>query len=989
MNSAFEASESLQKRGPSTSLPYWRSLDELADTEDFRDWLQREFPRGAAVWDDSGGLSRRQFLRLVGASLMLAGLSACNFGPPSERIVPYVRQPEDLVLGKPLYFASAFTLGGYATGVLAECQSGRPIKLEGNPTHPGSLGATDALAQASLLTLYDPDRSTSVLHNQNQTDWDSLVRELRTALDPIRGQQGAGLRILTETITSPALADQLKSILRDLPLARWHQYEPVNHDNAAAGSQLAFGEMIEPIYHLETADVILSLDGDFLMWGAGALRYARDFAAHRQPPNMNRLYVAEPSMTITGAKADHRFVLRAGEIESLARTIARALGVDVGGVQNFALTKPVAALIADLRAHHGSSLVIAGEYQPPIVHALAHALNDALGNLGSTVEYLEPAQAEPGNQMQSLRALLSDVDANKVDLLLILGGNPVYTAPADLQFASRIARVTNCVHLSQYADETSTACNWHVNMAHELETWSDARAFDGSATIMQPVIAPLYGGKSAHELLALVQRSAEQPAHDVVRAYWQRQNPAGDFDAFWRKSLNDGVVANTASRVRAVTVNRDVLKQTAAAATAAAPQALEIIFRPDPTIYDGRFANNAWLQELPKPLTRLTWDNVALVAPALAERMALGNNDVVELRYQGRSIQAPLWLMPGQADNTVALQLGYGRTRAGKVASELGYNAYLIRTSNAPWFDLGVEMRKVGENYQLATTQRQQNIEGRNIMRAGSLKEFTRTPNFVRDMDAEKRESGSLYPEYRYDGYKWGMAINLSACIGCNACVVACQAENNIPVVGKNEVLRDRKMHWLRVDAYYAGTPAEPEAHFQPVPCMHCENAPCEVVCPVAATTHSSEGLNEMTYNRCIGTRYCSNNCPYKVRRFNFFQYSNYDTPVLKLLNNPEVTVRSRGVMEKCTYCVQRINRARITAEREGRRIRDGDVLTACQAACPTEAIVFGDLNDPSSAVVKAKGSPLNYEMLGELNTRPRTTYLAELRNFNPEIRDE
>ncbi len=996
LHNRLVTAESTQHSALSTQHSYWRSLDELADTPEFREWLHREFPRGAAVWEESQSVSRRQFLKLMGASMMLAGLSACNFGPPNEKIVPYVRQPEDLVLGKPLYYTSAFSLSGYATGLLVESHTGRPIKVEGNPDHPSSLGATDAFAQASVLSLYDPDRSQTVVHNQSRSDWDSFVREFRAALDPIRGRQGAGLRILAETVNSPTLAEQLQTVLTQMPSAKWHQYEPINRDNVRAGATLAFGQDVETVYHLDKADVILALDADFLSCGGGTLRYAREFATRRDPQNMNRLYAAEPTLTLTGAKADHRFMVRASEIESFARTVARVLSVDVGGVQNFALTKRMNGLIRDLQAHRGSSLVMAGDYQPPVVHALAHAMNDALGNVGSTLEYREPIHASAVDQMQSLRDLVADIDANKVELLIILGGNPAYSAPADLGFADRLSKVANRVHLSLYSDETSAVCNWHVNAAHYLEAWSDARGHDGTTTILQPLIAPLYGGKSAHELLALITSAAEQSAHDIVRAFWQKKNGPSSgsttlstgFDAFWRKALNDGVIANSSARPKSVTLNRDVFKQAQTQTPVSNPPSLEIVFRPDPTLYDGQFANNAWLQELPKPLTKITWDNVALIAPALAQRMNLDNNDVVELKYQNRTVRAPVWLMPGQADNTVVVQLGYGRTRAGKVGDERGYNAYLIRNSNAPWFDVGVEMRKVGDDYALATTQRHQTIEGRNVMRAGTLKEFRANQNFVREMD-EHHGGEIIYPEYKYDGYKWGMAINMSACVGCNACVVACQAENNIPVVGKSEVLRDRKMHWLRVDAYYKGTPDEPEAHFQPVPCMHCETAPCEVVCPVAATTHSSEGLNEMTYNRCIGTRYCSNNCPYKVRRFNFFQYTDYETPVLKLLNNPDVTVRSRGVMEKCTYCVQRINRARITAEREGRRIREGEVVTACQAACPTEAIIFGDLNDANSRVVKLKASPLNYAMLAELNTRPRTTYLAELRNLNPEIKDE
>jgi molybdopterin-containing oxidoreductase family iron-sulfur binding subunit len=655
-------------------------------------------------------------------------------------------------------------------------------------------------------------------------------------------------------------------------------------------------------------------------------------------------------------------------------------------------------MVRDLQDHPGRSLVVVGEQQPPAVHALAHELNQLLGNVGSTLYYTDPAEARPVDQNGSLRDLVQAMTSGAVSLLLMLGANPVYAAPADLSFGEAMARVLTTVHLGLYQDETAALATWHVPQAHELEAWGDARSFDGTATIVQPTILPLYGGKTANELMAIVNGEGEPTSLEVVQGYWRRWYQGADFDQFWRASVHDGVVADTALPPRTVNPLSGRAPPSGASPGAWMPtlrtesffstngaESLEIVFRPDPTIYDGRFANSGWLQELPKPLSQLTWDNVAMVSAATARRLGLQNEDLVELEYHGRTIRAPIWIMAGQPDDSVMVQLGYGRTRAGKVGTALGYNAYQLRDSRAPWFDTGLAFRRTGERYALATTQGQQTMEGRPILLTGTLAEYHANPRFAQT--EASTPGGSLYPPVVYPSYAWGMAIDLSTCIGCKACEIACQAENNIPVVGKTEVQRGRILHWIRVDRYDEGSPENPSAYFQPVPCMQCENAPCELVCPVAATVHSNEGLNDMVYNRCVGTRYCSNNCPYKVRRFNFFQYADWTTPSLKLLNNPDVTVRSRGVMEKCTYCVQRITSARIAAEEAGRPIRDGDIVTACQAACPAEAIVFGDVNDPNSRVSRLKRSTLNYVLLGELNTRPRTSYLAAVRNPSPAVK--
>jgi molybdopterin-containing oxidoreductase family iron-sulfur binding subunit len=989
---------------------YWRSLEELAETEVFQEFLHREFPNRASEWIDP--INRRQFLKLMSASLTLAGINACT-RPPDEKIVPYVRPPEEVVPGKPLFFATAMTMGGYAMGLLAESHMGRPTKVEGNPEHPASLGATDIFAQASVLTLYDPDRSKTLSHLGDVHSWSSFLTAFHTILDTQRKTKGAGLRILTETITSPTLAQQLRTIASQYPLAKWHQYEPVGRDNVRAGAHLAFGQHAETQYQFDKADVILSLDADFFTYGPGSLRYIRDFSIKRrispEKAEMNRLYVVESSPSNTGAMADHRLPLRFSEIESFTRAIALGLGIEVGTDSGITLqgdyTKWLTALVKDLQQHKGSSLVIVGDHQPPIVHALAHAMNHALENVGKAVIYTDPVEANPVDQMESLRELVQDMNDSKVEILVIIGGNPVYTAPVDLRFSEALDNVSLRIHLSLYEDETSALCHWHIPEAHYLETWGDARAYDGTITIIQPLIAPLYGGKSAHELLAAFTEKSERSGYDIVREYWKSQKPSGDFEQFWRTVLHAGFIAGTALSPKSVTLKTPITgasnqsPETASTTADKKQPPIDIVFRPDPTVFDGRFANNGWLQELPKSLTKLTWDNAALISPSMAERLGLGYKvssvggehgdvrvDVVELQYKGSGVRAPVWIVPGHPDYSVTVHLGYGRTQAGKVGTDIGFNAYTLRTSQAPWFDSGLEIRKVGQMYPMACTQFHHNLEGRELIRSGPLEEYKKNPGLTHEKEHENLEHLSLYPEYKYEGYAWGMAIDLNACVGCNACVVACQSENNIPIVGKSEVMRGREMHWIRIDRYYKGDLDNPEGYHQPVPCMHCERASCEVVCPVAATTHSSEGLNDMVYNRCVGTRYCSNNCAYKVRRFNFFQYTDWETSSLKLLRNPDVTVRSRGVMEKCTYCVQRISQARIEAEKENRPIQDGEIATACQTVCPAEAIVFGNINDPSSRVSKLKAEPRNYTLLEELNTKPRTTYLAAVRNPNPEI---
>ena len=966
---------------------FWRGLEELADTPEFRNHKENEFPHGAT--DADAKFDRRDLLKVMAGSVALAGLTGCT-KLPTQKIVPYVRQPEEIIPGKPLFYATAVTLGGVATGVLVESNMARPTKVEGNPDHPGSLGATDAFSQAAILGLWDPDRSQAEIHDGRIGSWAEFQDELLTALAAEKGNGGSGVRLLTPSITSPTLGDQIKTFLKAYPSAKWVQYESVTRDNVREGAKRAFGEPANTVYRLDEADVVLALDSDFLTCGPGCVRYARDFSKKRRvdgpEPKMNRLYAVESTPTNTGAMADHRLRMRASDVEGFARALAQALGVTAVAAGAAAANVPadwIAAAARDLKGHAGASLITVGDQQPPVVHAIAHAINQSLGNFGKTVYFTDPVEVSPVNEWSSIGQLAADIRAGSVTTLLIIASNPVYDAPADLGFKEILPKVPFSARLGLYEDETSGLCHWHIPQAHELESWCDARAYDGTASVIQPLIAPLYSGKSEIDFLAVLNGQSSKPSHDFVHDYWQGQRPGVNrFDAYWEKTLRDGVVADTAFAPKQVSLKASI----AADAPAASAQGLEIVFRPDHTIWDGRFANNGWLQELPKPMTQLTWDSVAMFSPKTAERLGIQSENAVELKYQGRTIVAPAWVAPGHADESVTVFLGYGRRRAGRVGTGTGFDAGWIRPLSTPWIGSGLEVRKTGDRWALASTQTQSTMEGREPVRIATLDEFQQNPKFAQ-VDAEENPL-SLYPAVKYEGNAWGMSVDLNACTGCGACVVACQSENNISVVGKEQVAIGRHMHWIRIDRYYEGGVDDPKAYHEPVLCMHCENAPCEVVCPVAATVHSPEGLNEMVYNRCVGTRYCSNNCPYKVRRFNFFLFSDWDTPSLFGMRNPNVSVRSRGVMEKCSYCVQRINAVKIQAEEQDRPVRDGEIITACQQSCPAEALVFGNINDPNSRVSKLKAQQRNYKLLEELNTRPRTTYLAKLRNPNPEIKE-
>ena len=961
---------------------FWRSLDEIADTHEFQEFMRKEFPRQAAPLESS--LDRRGFLKLLGASMALAGLSACARPPsPREQIVPYVRQPEQIVPGKPLFFATAVTEGGYAEGVLAESHQGRPTRVEGNPDHPASLGAAAPTTSATVLSLYDPDRSQGVMERGNARTFEQLTTALRAALEA--SGDGSGVRVLTETVTSPTFAAQLQRLLTTYPQAVWHQWDPLHADASVAGARLAFGEDVAPLYDFTAADVVLSLDADFTNRGPGRLRHARDFARRRRvrsaTDDMNRLWMVESTPSPTGSLADHRLALAPADVAALAAWLATELGV--ADAPAATLPERVApawarALLDDMREHAGSSLVIAGLDQSPAVHALAHAINDVLGNVGTSLRYIASPEVRPEVHTESLAGLTEAMHAGAVNTLLIVGANPAYTAPAGLRFADAMERVALSAHLGQGFDETAVLATWHAPQAHVLETWGDVRAFDGTVTITQPLFSPFYGGRSELELLAALLGDTPTSAYDVIRDAW-RERVEGSFDAFWQRSLYRGVVDDSAAPERAVTLQPLDLDLPV-------PAELVLHLVPDPSLGDGRHANNGWLQELPRPFTKLTWDNVAILAPRTAESLGVSKEDLLTITTPQGEATLPVWVQPGQTPGVISAWLGHGRRAAGRVGTGVGVDLAAVRPLAGAVTRVTGAVRARGR-HRLATTQPHHNLDGtgerRHIVRAGTLAELRAEPEHPTFVHPVAHHESDIFPDWEYDSYQWGMVIDMTVCTGCNACVTACQSENNIPIVGKDQVLVGREMHWIRVDAYHRGGLDEPDFYHMPMACLHCEKAPCEPVCPVAATVHDSEGLNVMVYNRCVGTRYCANNCPYKVRRFNYLQYAELSTNAteVSLANNPDVTVRSRGVMEKCTYCTQRISSARIQAGNEGRRIRDGEVVTACQSACPTEAIVFGDLADEHSRVSEAKRSVLDYALLEELNTVPRTTYLARVNN--------
>jgi len=983
---------------------YWRSVDELAGTPEFEAAVEREFPGSAQEWVDP--VSRRGFMKLMGASMALAGLAGCT-KQPDEPIYPYVKQPEDLILGKPNYFATAHPFVTGAVPLLVKSDQYRPIKIDGNPEHSYNLGSSDPFSQGTLLDLYDPDRSQHVTYRGENREWAEFAQEFR--LKAAGTKDGTGIYFLSATITSPTLARQWGEVKKAYPKATLVQYDP-----AIAGTVLADGASVQ--HDLTEADVIVSLDADFLSGAGfpGFHKLVREYADRRKnPEKLNRLYSIESTPTTTGLKAEHRLGLRASEIPAFAAELAKAVGVSGVEAPSYAWTdeqkKFLAALAKDLKAHAGKSAVIAGLYQGLEVEQLALAINNALGNTTKTVF---PPQGEedtlPSNQIADLKALVADLNAGKVDWLVILNANPIYTAPADLEFAAAFQKAKTVAHLGTHYDETGHEAHWHIPAAHFLESWSDARSYDGTVSIVQPMIDPLYGGKSAHHIFQALLNEPGLSPYDAVRETW-KTTIKGDFEAGWRKALHSGWIEGTAFGPRVPVPGKMVASLTAPAP--ASKDALEIIFRPDPNIYDGRYSNVGWLQELPKPVTNLSWDNAALVSGATLTKLGLEEDDIVELSVNGRKVNAPVIVVPGHPDNSVTVHLGYGRSFAGRVGSGAGFNAYLIRTSDAPFHATG-SIKKLDGKWGVAVTkshfqdhrskafggqgngnnslEADEAINERGIIRYATLDEFKANPGFANEGPGREKTDRdvTLFPNWEYKDNAWGMSIDMNSCTGCNACIVSCYAENNIAVVGKQQVRIGRNMQWLRIDTYFEGDLAAPRAHFQPMACQHCENAPCEQVCPVGATVHTPEGLNAMIYNRCVGTRYCSNNCPYKVRRYNFLLFSDFETESLKLMRNPDVSVRSRGVMEKCSYCVQRITAARIEADKENRPVRDGEVVTACQQACPASAISFGNINDEGSRVAKLQADERSYQVLADLNTRPRTKYVAAVLNPNSELQE-
>ncbi len=997
---------------------YWQSLDDLVDAPGFVEMVKEEFPRQASEMTD--GFSRRGFMKVMGASLALAGVTGCT-KQPDETIYPYVKQPEDLVLGNPNFFATAHPFPTGAIPVLVKSQEYRPVKIDGNPEHPMSKGKTDLFTQATLLDLYDPDRSKHVIDRTRSQSVNSSFGDFQTSfLEQVQKLQGGqGLVFLTETILSPTLAAQWKAVQAKYPAAKLVQWEPLNRDNSRIASKAAFGEYVDAQYKLENADVILSLDADFLQSNAfpGFLPLSAAYAerhAYEAGKTMNRLYVVESMPTVTGAKAEHRLGLKPSDIERFAGALAN--GGSFSG-DEFA-QKYFAALLADLKKAGSKAVVIPGEQASPAVHAAAYALNAQLGAIGSTVIYTQPIAELPTEQTADLRNLVGAMKSGQVKVLAILGGNPIYSTPLDLGFGDGLSKVPYTVHMGQHPDETGARTTWHLPQAHYLESWGDTRSYDGSITILQPMIDPLYGGSTYHDVLQTLLENTGLSTYEVVQAN-SKTYLKDDTGNAWRKALHDGWVEGSAFTAKSGSPSKASVPSLPASGGG-----LELAFRGDTGVYDGRFANNGWLQEMPRQITHLSWDNAALVSMNTMTEFKLAEDELVELEVNGQKVKFPPLMVPGHPDGVVTVTFGQGRW-FGRQAQFVGSDAYKLQTVNSPYHSTGLKLTKTGEKHDLCVTsvhsmdQRgkmaqsdldhkapngNESLPGheameRQIIRTATLAELQKEPAYAHEGNLLKEtpeKDDSFFPD-AWDYQKqdkssgtiqnaWGMTIDLNSCVGCNACVVSCYAENNIPVIGREQVKVGRNMQWLRIDTYFEGDLHAPKAHFQPMMCQHCENAGCEQVCPVGATVHTPEGLNTMVYNRCVGTRYCSNNCPYKVRRFNFLLYADYDTESLKFMRNPDVSVRSRGVMEKCTYCVQRIEFAKIEADKEGRAVRDGEIVTACQEACPTSAITFGNINDKNSKVAKRKAEERSYQVLGDLNYRPRTSYIAGVTNPNPEL---
>ena len=1032
----------------STKRDYWRSLEHLAQSQEIRDWADNEFKGYQPDEILSGSRStRRRFLQLMGASMALAGLSLSGCRRwPEEKLAPYTVAPKGRMPGVPEQYATAMEVNGVAQPLLVTSFDGRPIKVEGNPTHPfsqtvaGRQGAATAIAQASVLEMYDPERSRTVVDRTALRSPEDIGQArdfvaFSNALTSMLANSGDGskLAVLIESTSSPSTARMKDLFLNKFPKSAWYEYEPISRDNEPAGIKLATGQAGRTMLHLDKAAVVVNFDCDFLGGHPAQIRYASDWSTRRRSADsageMSRVYTIESAYTITGASSDVRVPSTPSHLMDMLAALAGALDVPAHGWVGSVMPEEkqvVSRIMNDVLANRGSAVIVVGSHLPPEAHQLALLVNEKIGALGSTVTLHEDPQAARPSHIQAIAELSDRIKDRNIDTLLVLGGNPAYSAPADLKFAAALQSVPNTVRLGLHFDETSEACKWHVPRAHYLEAWGDTRAWDGTASVVQPLIEPLFGGKTMDELLALACGAPETTSDQIVRKTFAGLLGDKDSDLAFRQVLDDGLLPG--SEYKAITT---ALKPTAQApvAPAGAGNGFEVRFLPSASMYDGRFASNGWLQELPDTTTKIVWDNAALISKVDADKLGVTTGDMVSIRVGTQEMPIAAYVLPGQPIGVIGLPLGYGRGNAGPVGTGVGFNTYELRTLASPFIAAGATVARTGESYQLATTQDQYLIDsvgfkGREefvgdkdqnapIIREASLTEFKADPKLFK-----RREDGSLAlqlydPPMKFtEPHAWGMAVDMNTCIGCNACVVACQAENNIPIVGKDQAAMGRAMHWIRIDRYFRGSnetaesPAadpNPEIVFQPVMCQHCENAPCEQVCPVAATMHDSEGLNVMVYNRCIGTRYCSNNCPYKVRRFNYLDWQSQDPrhdkfpvpylkfpdmqqreqvdPIKRMVFNPEVTVRMRGVMEKCTYCVQRIHNTTIAKRAAGEEIQDGDILTACQQTCPTQAIVFGNLNDPNARVSQLHRGQRSYALLSELNTRPRTQYLGRIKN--------
>jgi molybdopterin-containing oxidoreductase family iron-sulfur binding subunit len=1006
---------------------YWKSLGELARNDEYEKYVEREFPENATEMNDK--VSRRSFLRVMGASIALAGFAACR--RPVQKIMPYSKMPEDVVPGNPLYYASAMPFQGALSGIVVENHEGRPGKIEGNEMHPASDGNTSIFGQAEILQMFDPDRSRYVRKDGERSSVSAFADFCANHFS----DTDQNVAFVSEANSSPTFNRLKEQAMDRFSNAQWVTYEAFSEDNALEGTNIAFGQRLRTFNKYDEADIILSFDDDFLNPAAdkNSVENTKRFTDRREvmstDDDMSRFYAVESTFTLTGSNADNRLRIKSGDIELFIYALAAELSQSVSGLSAFSgytnkfsdhEWMPVVA--EDLLANRGSSILTVGRDHKPELHATVAAMNEALGNAGETVDYYDVPHLDDQNNREAFANLVDELNNGSVDTIVLVGSNPAYTAPADLNFEEALSNAGQVVHLSDYYDETSKLANWHVNRAHFLEAWGDGYSYTGTRSIIQPQIEPLYSGVSEVEFLNMVLNGEQTKGFTLVQDTWKELYNT-NFESRWKKALHDGLDTERTFSTASVSISGGFDTQASEfLSNAEGAEGMELVIRPDSTAFDGRFANNGWLQELPEPMTKITWDNVALMSKKTADELGvkqagLGKAEVemVAITVDGTTVELPAWVQPGHADDSITITVGYGREGIGRVANETGHDTYPLRTTSNMHFASGISIEKTGEMYEVACTQDHNTMEGRSLLRYATMQEYRDNPNFSSyqsSYDAEMpglsyaEEQGEDEPlsifnpideqDYPEGQPQWGMSIDLNTCTGCGVCTIACTAENNIPVVGKREVSRGREMHWIRNDRYFDGDVNDPEALHQPVPCMHCELAPCEQVCPVAATTHSDDGMNQMTYNRCIGTRYCANNCPYKVRRFNFFNYaeeyltSGDDPEVIQMAMNPEVTVRFRGVMEKCTYCVQRVNRAKIERDietnGETQKPKDGAVETACQQACPADAIYFGDLTDPDSEVVKTKQNNRNYLLLEELNTRPRTSYLAKVRNPNPKL---